>query len=318
VLDRDVVKLAAGQFLPLNRIGAAPASTMIKPNFFIIGAPKCGTSSLAAWLAEHPEIYFSPSKEPHFFNTDHRRFINTLQGYESLFADARERHRAVGEASVWYMYSTTAVPNILAYNNDARFIVMLRNPIEMAPSLHEELVFTGRENVKDFTEAWKLQELRQNGQHLPSMVWEPKYVQYGAACCIGAQLDRVLQSVRRDRLMIILLEDLAAQPAAVYRSVLEFLKVNDDGRTDFTAHNAAKKRRAPLFLRLAWLSVTIKSTLGIEGGLGLWKHFDAWNRIERKRAPIDQQMRASLREYFRADIERLQALIGHDLKHWLV
>jgi len=318
VLESGAVKLAAGQPEPLNRTGAAPASTMIKPNFFIIGAPKCGTTSLAAWLAENPEIYFSPTKEPHFFNTDHRRFINTLQGYENLFADAREHHRAVGEASVWYMYSTTAVPNILAYNSDARFIVMLRNPVEMAPSLHEELVFTGREDVKDFTEAWNLQELRQSGQHLPSMVWEPKYVQYGAACGVGAQLDRVLQFVRRDRMKIILLEDLAAQPAAVYRSVLEFLEVNDDGRTEFTAHNPAKKRRSALFLRLAWLSVTIKSTLGIEGGLGLWKHFDAWNRTERKRAPIDQQMRASLRDYFRTDVERLQALTGRDLRHWFV
>jgi hypothetical protein len=317
VLERDVVKPAVCQPGLFNRTSASPAATMIKPNFFIIGAPKCGTTSLAAWLAEHPEIYFSPTKEPHFFNTDHRRFINTLQGYESLFDGASERHRQVGEASVWYMYSSTAVPNILAYNRDARFIVMLRNPVEMAPSLHEELVFTGREDVKEFAEAWKLQELRRSGEHLPPMVWEPKYVQYGALCSLGAQLDRVFQSVRRDHVKIILLEDLAAQPSAVYRSVLEFLSISDDRRNVFSVHNPAKRRRSQGLLRLAWLSVTIKSALGIEGGLGLWKHVDAWNRVDRRRAPIDPQMRAILRDYFRPDIERLQVLIGRDLKRWL-
>ena len=170
---------------------------MIKPNFFIIGAPKCGTTSLASWLAEHPEIYFSPTKEPHYFNTDHRRFLNSLQGYERLFAGATVQHRAVGEASVWYMYSAAAVANILDYAGEAKFIVMLRNPIEMAPSLHEELVFTGREDVKEFAEAWSLQDVRRNGQKLPPMVWEPKYVQYGDLCSLGVQLDRVFRLVRK-------------------------------------------------------------------------------------------------------------------------
>ena len=162
---------------------------------------------------------------------------------------------------------------------------MLRNPIEMAPSLHEELVFTGREDVKEFRRPGIAGRSARNGEHLPPMVWEPKYVQYGALCSLGAQLDRVFQTVRRDRVKIILLEDLAAQPSAIYRSVLEFLGVNDDHRRDFTVHNPAKKRRSAGLLRLAWLSVTIKSALGIEGGLGLWKHVDAWNCIDRKRAP---------------------------------
>src|SRR6202044_1854761 len=158
---------------------------MIKPNFFILGAPKCGTTSLAAWLAGHPEIYLSPTKEPHFFNTDHRRLTNSLESYEQLFAATDQRHRAVGEASVWYLASSTAAANILNYSPEAKFIVMLRDPTEMASSLHEELVFTGREDVVDFAEAWNLQETRQNRRHVPVKVWEPKFVQYGEACSLG-------------------------------------------------------------------------------------------------------------------------------------
>src|SRR5262245_35065298 len=85
---------------------------MKKPTFFIIGAPKCGTTSLAAWLADHPDIFMSPTKEPHYFNTDHKRYLNSLAGYEQLFEDATDRHSAVGEASVWYLYSANAVENI--------------------------------------------------------------------------------------------------------------------------------------------------------------------------------------------------------------
>jgi len=146
---------------------------MIKPNFFILGAPKCGTTSVAVLLSEHPHIYM-PQKEPHFFNTDHRRFLNSLEGYERLFARADARHRAVGEASVWYLSSASAVKNILDYAPEAKFIVMLRNPVEMAPSLHEEQVFTGRENVTDFAKAWALQDVRRRGHQLPVMVVEPK------------------------------------------------------------------------------------------------------------------------------------------------
>lgn len=52
---------------------------MIKPNFFIVGAPKCGTTSLAHWLAGHPQVFMSPVKEPHFFNTDYQRYLNSLK-----------------------------------------------------------------------------------------------------------------------------------------------------------------------------------------------------------------------------------------------
>jgi Sulfotransferase domain len=290
---------------------------MIKPNFFIIGAPKCATTSLAAWLAEHPNIYMSPTKEPHFFNTDYNRFINSIESYEHLFEGATDNHRAVGEASVWYLHSSTAVKNILAYNHDAKFIVMLRNPIDMAPSLHEELVFTGREDVKDFAAAWGLQEARREGACLPRMVWEPKYVQYGDSCCLGEQVDRLFKTVPRGRVKVVLLDDLRNDPGGTYHSVLQFLGVDGDHRSHFNTYNQAKSRRWPALLKMAWVTTTIKRALGIEGGLGLWTRVDALNRIERQRPLINSEMRMILRNYFRSDIERLELLIERDLSHWL-
>ncbi len=89
-------------------------------------------------------------KEPHFFNTDERQGVESLPAYESLFDKAGPRHVAVGEASVWYLYSSVAVASILRYRPDARFIVMLRNPVEMAPALHAEMLLGGHESVRDF------------------------------------------------------------------------------------------------------------------------------------------------------------------------
>jgi hypothetical protein len=300
----------------VHRMIADTTSTMIKPNFFILGAPKCGTTSLAAWLSEHPDIYLSPTKEPHFFNTDHKRSICSLKGYERLFAGADKRHRAVGEASVWYLCSTVAVKNILNYNADARFIVMLRNPVDMAPSLHEEQVFTGREDVTDFTEAWSLQDARRQGHRLPTMVSEPQYVQYGDACRLGKQVARLLEIVSPGRVKFILLEDVARDPAAIYRSVLRFLDVGDDHHPNFQVHNQAKMRRWHALNTMAWVVSNARTALGIERGLGLWQRIDAINRVERLRAPISDNMKRTLRDYFAADVVLLQSQIGRDLSHW--
>ena len=110
-------------------------------------------------------------KEPHFFNTDDRRLISTLEAYEDLFRPASSGHCALGEASVWYLSSTEAVHNILAYQPNARFIVMVRNPVEMAPALHAEMLITGHENVHDFSTAWRYQEERRQGRQLPPLSW---------------------------------------------------------------------------------------------------------------------------------------------------
>jgi len=289
---------------------------MMKPNFFILGAPKCGTTSLATWLAEHPEIYLPSTKEPHFFNTDHKRLTGSLQAYEALFAAADERHRAIGEASVWYLSSAAAVTNILSYAPEAKFIVMLRNPMEMAPSLHEEMVFTGRDDVADFAEAWSLQELRRNGRRVPFMVWEPKFVQYGDACSLGKQVARLLETVSPERVKFLLLENIARDPATAYRSVLQFLGVSDDGRRDFGVHNQAKTRKWPSLVAAAWAVSNVKRALGIGGGLGVWKRIDAMNRVERPRPPIAEDMRRTLKDYFAADVALLQNLISCDLRHW--
>ena len=106
-------------------------------------------------------------KEPHFFNTDDRLGIASLSEYEDLFRDAGacSRRRSIGAVLV----RAVAISNILQYQPDARFIVLLRNPIEMAVALHTEMVIAGLENIIDFQTAWNLQDQRRWARRLPML-----------------------------------------------------------------------------------------------------------------------------------------------------
>jgi len=134
-------------------------TVMRRPNFFMVGAGKSGTTSLYTWLSDHSQIFMSPNKEPRYFATDMPELINrvaTEAEYLSLFEKAELQHLAVGEASTQYIFSQDAIPNIRDFDPQARLIVTLRNPVEMAPSAHSEARFWFFEDEADFEAAWLL------------------------------------------------------------------------------------------------------------------------------------------------------------------
>ena len=290
---------------------------MRKPNFFILGAPKCGTTSLTAWLSRHPNVFMSSYKEPHFFNTDDDRVVNTVRHYQSFFRGAGPQHQAIGEASVWYLSSICAVLGILEYQPDARFIVMLRNPVEMAPSLHSEMLFTGMETEHDFAIAWDLQDVRRCGQAIPVSCSVPRRLLYGDACLLGAQLGRLLARVPSERVLTILMDDLRVNARSEYLRVLQFLGVPDDGRSDFTVKNAAQICRWPSLVRLSHAITAGRARLGITGGIGFWSRVDAMNRKSQSRNGLSPKLKAALAQFFSPDVRQLGYLLNRNLDHWL-
>jgi hypothetical protein len=272
---------------------------------------------MADWLAGHPSIYMSPIKEPNFFNTDDRQLVATLDAYEELFREAREDHVAIGEASVWYLSSSDAVQNILGYNPEARFIVQLRNPIEMAPALHSEMVLSGHESVRDFRAAWDLQEERRQGRRLPTLSWAKRRLDYGKACALGAQVERLLSLVSKKRVLFVLLDDIVEDPRTEYLRVLQFLGVGDDGRTEFAVSNRARTVRWPRLPRSLFIIVQLKRRLRINLKLGLWRKVAVANEFESPRPPPSPETKSILRTYFWSDVEHLSELLNRDLGHWL-
>lgn len=291
---------------------------MRTPSFFIIGAPKCGTTSLSAWLAAHPAIYMSPEKEPAHFAADLKPNRPDAAGYAALFAGADQRHRAVGEASTCYLFSQVAVPAILESVAAPRFIVCLRNPVEMARSLHLQELFALDEDVRAFEEAWRLQEARARGRHLPRTCREPWLLQYRARCLLGEQVARLLRRVRCEDVLFVLLDDVRVDPRREYLRVLRFLGVTDDGRVEFPALNRAKHTRSRLVKRAVRYASALRHSVGFGARLGLRPLVERWNARERPRPAIDEAMALELRESFSDDVRRLGALLERDLSHWVV
>lgn len=289
-----------------------------KPNFFILGAPKCGTTSLAAWLREHPQVFMSDPKEPWFFNTDVLfRSTKTLSAYEAIFESAQPPHVAIGEASTCYLYSREAVTNILAYSPNARFIIMLRKPQEMAVSLHAQECINA-EDVRDFETAWRLQPERAMGRKLPKSCEAPDTYQYGERCRVGTQLSRVIDLVPNDRLLIIFLEDIRHDPAGEFDKILRFLRVSTFRPPEFRPENSRWRVRSMAFKRILNALGKIKHRLGLRWSTGLQtKLFDFNTTPESAPQPVSPQMQSELAAYFRDEIATVQRLTGRVPVEWL-
>lgn len=288
-----------------------------KPDFFIIGSAKCGTTSMDEWLRAHPAIFMA-EKEPHYFNTDHKnRKITRQHEYRMLFREATDAHLAVGETSVRYIYSGVAVRNILRYNRATKFIVMLRNPLDLVYSWHNQVYFNGTENVKKFETAWHLQTQRKAGKKIPPRCTEVKMLLYGEVGCLGEQLQRLYSQVSAARVHIIVFDDLQQNPAQVYRSVLNFLQVPEDNKQYFVHHNPAKTYYCYTFNSLLLCLRWLKLTMHISKNFGVLKWLRELNITVKKRRPLSPAMKQTLVQYFQEDIKLLERLIGRDLTHWL-
>ncbi len=318
-IDRDRVARGTGLLV-------SPAVPR-RPDFFILGAPKCGTTALSEYLRRHPRVFVSRPKEPHYFCRDFDYYYapgqRTEQHYLGLFAEADESHLAVGEASVWYLYSEDAARNIAEFDAAARVIVMVRNPAELVPSLHSQLLYTLDEDRPSVAEAWGLQQARRRGEAVPATARVPEFLQYGDAARLGAQLRRVYESFPHRQVKVIVFDDLRADTAAVYRESLAFLGVPDDGRTDFPRVNENKVHRAESLARftqrpprtLVAAARGVKRVSGVER-LGVMDRLRHRNRQVTGRQELDPALDRELREFFREDVGELGELIGRDLSAW--
>jgi len=302
---------------------------MKTPNFFIIGAPKCGTTSMAAWLAEHSNVYMSPVKEPSFFCSDISPpgCIQGRETYLRLFQDASPREVRRGEATTTYLFSRVAVPTIERELPGARYIVLLRHPVEMAYSLHDQLLRDFYENIHDFEQAWKLVPDRRSGRHITPDCPAPIRLDYPAWCLLGKQLQRLYSVVSRERVLVLLMDDVRENPRREYLKVLDFLGLLDDGRRDFPVHNATREWRwqAPVRMihKVRGQAGRLREAMGVNG-LGLkWlvrsyeRLNEAVNARDRPRPPLSAQFRKELTVFFAEDVRLLERLLKRDLSAWL-
>jgi len=290
---------------------------MRKPNLFILGAPKCGTTAVAKWLSEHPDVFVSSAKEPHYFCEEYR-LTSSIDEYEALFSDAPQTARWLCEASVWYLFSDTALPNILRYSPDARFVVMLRRPVELIPSMHEQQRFNGNELVENLSEALRLNEVRESS--VPAGVRKDykgiQHLAYYRSCALGWQVKRLLSQVDRNRVHFVLLEELSRDSEETYRSLLNFLDIAVELPSSFRKVNPAKERISFLVDALVLKLAKLKEFLGMKRRFRLLSSLRRRNVRYRDRQPLEPQLRSEIVERLSSDTLILEKSLGHDLSEW--
>lgn len=295
-----------------------------RPAFFIAGAPRCGTTSLYVYLSANPRLFLTTPKEPRYFCSDLPRPLGKtgpLEAYGELYPPA-EAGLICGEGTPWYLYSRAAVPAILTCNPDAKFIVLLRDPTEMAESLYLKHVLVGIETAPTLEAAWAAQKpghLADRGLEAAPIPSFP----YAEVCALGRQLQRLYAQVRRDRVLVLFLEDLARDPAEVIGQVASFLEVEPVLPAEFERHNVGRDHRSDR-LRQGWsrlrqLAVyrALKRTANrFNFRPGRWlqeRALTAPARDPHHASPV----LAEMRRHFRTEVHLLQELTGRSLRHWL-
>jgi hypothetical protein len=299
-----------------------------KPDFFIVGAPKCGTTAMDHYLAVHPEIFMA-RKELHHFGADlcfSPQFYR--RGSEAYLAEfkAAQGHRRAGESSVWYLFSEQAAAGIKAFNPDARVIIMLRNPVEMLHSLYHQFRFDGNEQLPTFQEALAAENDRRAGQRLSRQHYFAQGLAYRETARFTRQVQRYFQVFGRDRAHVIIYDDFAADPGAVYRRTLEFLDVPPIPlKNGFEAINGNKQIKNPVLRALLndpWMRrslIALRPCLpqAVFEALGKTEaRLRKMNTVPAARQPLDPELRRSLDREFAPEVERLSALLQRDLTFW--
>jgi hypothetical protein len=271
---------------------------------------------MVSWLSGRDDIFIPSVKEPHYFNFDHgNRTTLELSEYLKLYQSSDSRMIYNLDSSVWYLYSRVAVPNILKFCPEAKFVVIVRNQVEMAYSLHDQMIFSEFEDVKDFVQAWNLQEARAAGENIPSRCSEPSFLQYKEACSLGKQLARLYEYCPRERICLVFNDDMKVNPRGVYLEVLKFLGLPDNERDEFPSENVARKVRSVALRRGVELLGKVKRALRISPSFGLLDALVRLNSVRRERAPMPPALRMRLIDEFAADSELLRQLTGRDLSH---
>lgn len=298
---------------------------MRAPNTFIVGAPKCGTTSLWELLRQHPDVQFAPVKEPNHFNSDMqmRRGVRapTYRDpdlYNALFENLNAPRR--GEASVWYLYSQIAIPRIVQRYPDARFVVCLRPPADAVRSMHAYSLKLGGEDLPRLRDAWNAETQRRNQKRIPKGVHIVQSLYYRDIYRFAEQLERAQQHVAPEQLHCVLLEDLKQHPRETTQRVFDFLQVDSKFEPRPVVANSTRSHRKRPFAHLSrrlprlrrWVvqNTSPALRLRIEGALA---------RTLKQRTPsqqIDASILSEIQTHFAPEVVRLSEFLKRDLTHW--
>ncbi len=288
------------------------------PNFIVIGAAKAGTTSLHWYLAEHPAVFMTPTKDPSYFaySVDgggqlvwgepefHSFPVRSLSEYEQLFANPGGAV-AIGEASTMYLECPQSASRIRELLPATRILCSLRHPVERAYS--------------DY-----LMYLRRRGQRFdpardltPASLWAHPDSRWMKISRYHEQLSRYFDAFPRDQIHIVLFDDLKRSPQEFMQGVYRFLKVDAAFVPDFaTPHAPGGIPASPVLERLFIRSTRFPVKAWVPKPAANWLR-RLRTRTMRQAPHLPRELKQALTGHFRDDIARTSDLIGRSLEHWL-
>ena len=277
------------------------------PDFLIIGVPKAGTTSLAAYLSAHPQVFMPAEKELHFFDTDR----HDLGWYEAQFAPAEDAV-ATGEATPTYLFRERALKRMVEVVPGARLMVIMRNPVDRAYSHY----WWSRaiNETRDFATAVRAEMAE--GPSDVSLNWDGASREESTYTVGGRYLEvleRLCRYYPREALLPVIFEELRDDTARVYAEVCRFVGVDDGVRPERLGKvmNPAYRVRWPalrraMFRYRAWKRLPF----------GLAERIDRMNQTQLEYPKMDPEIRAELLAWFAPGNAALEKWLGRDLSVW--
>lgn len=206
---------------------AALPSGLARPDFFILGAAKCGTTSLQHLLRRHPEIHMSDPKEPGFFSED-APVVADREAYFALFPPQPGKKR-YGEASHVYLSNPDVAARLHRLFPHARFVVILRDPVRRTQSLYQHMRRNGHEALPSLGRALE-EEDRRHADPLfltrcPQSFWN---FMYERSSRYDEQLSRYFALFPREQFLVLALAEWKADPVRWQQEIFRFLGVRPD------------------------------------------------------------------------------------------
>ena len=208
-------------------------------DFLIIGTPKAGTTAIQSYLSQHSKIFMPVQKEVHFFGEEFKNEIAAkniyyndykLEDYNRLFDEADESD-IKGEASVFYLYSTSAPKEIKEYNPKMKIIVCFRNPVDFLISYHQDSIYVENETERDFWKALALESQRKKGNCIPSTNNLRMSLYYSELVDYSRFLKTYKDLFGNENVHVIIFEEFFSKPEVAFKEIIKFLGVKTEPDT---------------------------------------------------------------------------------------
>lgn len=279
-------------------------SSIVLPNFMIIGAEKAGTTAFSQFLRQHPDVCFSRPKETWFFN---RRYHKGVDWFASHF-EHWDGETAIGEGTARLLQSEEVPVRISEYISDVQLICVLRNPIERAFSQYHFYLYTGKADPNQSFGELVRERDTEFGRDL---VNQGRYINH---------LRRYEQTFGRDQIEVVLHRDLRQHPKRVVQDLYETIGVDASFVPDVESrHNVTKypaSRTAYATLRNVWQTVFSHVEAYMPDAVDTLRSFARRVLFDTSKPSMADTDRAHLQQVYETPNRELQEWLGRDLSHW--